>query len=1127
MAVCKGNDCLGWTLGEGDIFCSWCGARLLELSVTMQQKRGGRWEPLTPPILNVDQKPELQVLVRNIGQTGPVAVRPSWFVCAATWLAFDLEPLKTAALKPNDTVALSVSRFKAPDQDSRHEAIIGIAQPGNPDPLGQVTLEVVPRPRFEVDMPVQRVQLEPGANVLDIGVVLRRGRATVNALPTLEGGWGTLEWGEGVKLPIEMDQGGNTRLPLRLRLRNETSETFAATKNDVILRRGSVMVRCVGREEVPIDVPVELEVTLAPLLYVEPFRDRRRMDWPLVRGLTDKKPLVLTLYNGYPGARGHADLEIRRIDIEGAAAWLKGTDLSSPLRLASGQSTTLPLSIDVQALPESGGTAQIVFSSNAKTSPYFVKVELREPGAFNGWLVIDLGTTNSCAALLDEDRAIEMVPLDLHPLEKPTTMPSVIGYQRMVAALDYEVGGRVWSLSHLPEVAASVVVAAKRRIGTGKPFTIVPQKEPGETCTVPAQDVLSHIYATIVQRATEMLAGRGDTQAIINRLIVAHPSRFTMRQIDELKAAVTAAVEPMVRRHLGAEARILDLRTIHEPLGAALHFLNDWRQQALMHARQASDDIRYTLLVYDFGGGTIDITLLEVHSSRVLRPGMSVPRPKNGNVDLATAVDQEALMLPALMGATLERCQQAVRSEGLLLQVAGVNGADDGDLAKNNAFLLEQFARSVLRVLPAQALVAGDEQAWNPLRHSAHVNERLALTGVGSGRRQRREFNRQDILPSVVEVRSRLLHTESGPAPDETAESHAFSYTVTPHVIGATGHRWLGGEDVTAMVRDLLVERVLRALRAQEKTEAVELPLDADTCPIQYAQAARNNTSLVRKWAEETKVGLSRSAPAEDLITRVPTLEVVVDGMLKPVAGTVLAGLKVFPSLDDLNRRLEPTLAITIDMAARLCTDCGGPDVVLRVGKSSQLPLVGRLLARAFPNALPSVPPDAKECVVQGACLQPLPGAGVTLSRGVARAGVRLGMGSAERLSATTSRLGIKVLDGGRAWFHEVLPAGQPIPEAGLFRRMEGFGLMTGRNRIPLLENAGTRDELLLGNGQRNPNVETLGLFEVDVPSDIDSELLANVDLSLGITPDLAVQLSVHVGDRCLGPYLMQAVKGE
>ena len=161
------------------------------------------------------------------------------------------------------------------------------------------------------------------------------------------------------------------------------------------------------------------------------------------------------------------------------------------------------------------------------------------------------------------------------------------------------------------------------------------------------------------------------------------------------------------------------------------------------------------------------------------------------------------------------------------------------------------------------------------------------------------------------EVREKLQHGSTVvETVQETAEAHAWSYTVP--VVGATGHRWLGARTSLTMVRELLVERWSEPSRRPRRPRTWCCRWMPTTVPSSRAQAARNNTSLLRSGRRRPRSRCPRGGHHEDLASRTPTLEFWVRGQMRPYSSTQLAALP-FPTLDDLNRRLEPTLAITVD----------------------------------------------------------------------------------------------------------------------------------------------------------------------------------------------------------------------
>ncbi|CAN0171679.1 unnamed protein product, partial [Phaeothamnion confervicola] len=234
-------------------------------------------------------------------------------------------------------------------------------------------------------------------------------------------------------------------------------------------------------------------------------------------------------------------------------------------------------------------------------------------------LVVDLGTSNTCAALVDENRKVTLIPFDdSHTGDREAQLASAVCYLRLRRETELELGERAVERSREPSATRAVVLAAKRRIGhPEKPYHITPLDEPAETIPRAAETVLQDIYRHVIRRATRLLLAQGRQEIILSRVAITHPSRFSVTQIGHLKRSASAALGEQLQLYPMASQIASEPQTMHEPVGAALHFLNDWKQQASLFQTWArGEEMVYHLFVYDFGGGTLDITLIRVQASR-------------------------------------------------------------------------------------------------------------------------------------------------------------------------------------------------------------------------------------------------------------------------------------------------------------------------------------------------------------------------------------------------------------------------------------------------------------------------------------------------------------------------------
>ena len=176
---------------------------------------------------------------------------------------------------------------------------------------------------------------------------------------------------------------------------------------------------------------------------------------------------------------------------------------------------------------------------------------------------IDLGTTNSCVAVLEGGEP-EIIPNS----EGGRTTPSVVSFTKEGERVVGEAARRQQAVN-----AARTVLSIKREMGTdyrvkidGKAYT--PQE-------------ISAMILQKLRRDAEAFLGEPVSQAVITV-----PAYFT----DSQRQAT---------RDAGRIAGLDVLRIINEPTAAALAYGLD-------------KDESHKILVYDLGGGTFDVSLLEV-----------------------------------------------------------------------------------------------------------------------------------------------------------------------------------------------------------------------------------------------------------------------------------------------------------------------------------------------------------------------------------------------------------------------------------------------------------------------------------------------------------------------------------
>lgn len=947
MRSCREPTCLGWPLMSSDQYCSWCGQRLVEVEAHFESKLGDQWVVLDPPVLNRERPPSLRLLVRHSGEAGHLRLRPGDFQLTAPWIDLDYSSLGDEPLKPGDSVHFPVRKLKVPGpEDLPHEVRVVLKQQ---EVRASASLTFVPAPEFLLELSSSEVVLASDAEpFLEGALVLRRGRVWLQSPPRLEPPLGELEAHEGQEL--ELDALERPRYSFRFRFSGEELARLrqrSADPHQALRREAKVVFSYLDRgqkgsgsltESLSGELPLQLQFLLAPELYLEPFGYELRRDWFVVMGLAHATGFALTVHNGPPGSAPRQPLQLQQLRVrdldqgedfplegEQPAPWTIQSDQPLDLRIRLPrelrQSADSQLQRRLQLIPVSNDPVQRLFH---------LRFQAERAEVFPGYLVVDLGTTATCAALVHENKAVDRVPL-----EGVKELPSAVCYLRWSQEQRWEVGQKALIRSLEPAAERSVILQAKRRVGDDNhPYEVVPLDEPSETITLTATQALSHLYREVFDQTLEHRLGETSSEVLIEKVLITHPSRFSLRQVELLKQAAHEALIQHWERWTGQRRSDLpEPLTLHEPVGAAFHFLKDWQNLKTVHARlgHGEDPLTWHLLVYDLGGGTLDVTLVQLQS--VEQPCQTEPEP-------------------------------------------------------------------------------------------------------------------------------------------------TFAYHVIPQVIGATGERWFGGQDVTQKLHSMVVDVLTEVL------DDWAWP-DPEQGGAQRVAWQRNH-NLLNYWSENFKLALVRGEDPESGWAQFPALTCWERGRERLVTASHWRQKVRLPGLEQLETAVEPLVRNSIErirhMLERL-PEQPAPEVVLRVGKASQLPCIGRALESAFPTSLHVAPQQLKGCVVEGACLPPLPGlpSGVQLSRGVRRPGVRFRWKPQESYTATTCRLGFQVLDSGECWFQEVIPEGTPIPPGGLKRSLEGLYLEAGPSVLVFLENAGHEDALVV-DGKPNGDIQVLARAQVEIP---------------------------------------------
>ncbi len=201
-------------------------------------------------------------------------------------------------------------------------------------------------------------------------------------------------------------------------------------------------------------------------------------------------------------------------------------------------------------------------------------------------LGIDLGTTYSCAAIIEDGRARMFTSRF-----GPPTLPSVVTFGARTLVGDT-------ALRALPGAPRATIVSSKRLMGRRYSSEIVQQVKghfayrvvpgvEGEAAVRVGQEIISleEVAAHVLEELRISASQQHGTR--LNRAVITCPAYFTERQRNAVRKA-------------GELAGFYVERVLNEPTAAALHY----GQQEPLSSR--------TILIYDLGGGTFDVSLLKV-----------------------------------------------------------------------------------------------------------------------------------------------------------------------------------------------------------------------------------------------------------------------------------------------------------------------------------------------------------------------------------------------------------------------------------------------------------------------------------------------------------------------------------
>ncbi|MBQ7628668.1 MAG: Hsp70 family protein, partial [Selenomonadaceae bacterium] len=194
---------------------------------------------------------------------------------------------------------------------------------------------------------------------------------------------------------------------------------------------------------------------------------------------------------------------------------------------------------------------------------------------------IDLGTTNTVVSYVNKNGRIRALRYD-----KSEIIPSVLYFR---APDEYFIGDTAKKL--LTQNPAAGIANFKTSIGDSQRHEIV--AENGEIISLRSRDAAKLFLNKIVQGIESKLVKEfGAATGCIDRAVVTVPANFSSTEKSAVKNAAN-------------DAGLENIKLAAEPTAAAVAYENS-----------KGDDTDEIILVYDFGGGTFDVSVIQkVHGA--------------------------------------------------------------------------------------------------------------------------------------------------------------------------------------------------------------------------------------------------------------------------------------------------------------------------------------------------------------------------------------------------------------------------------------------------------------------------------------------------------------------------------
>ena len=585
---------VGWVIYSHDKHCGYCGCNIFDFSVKWKE------EPLLYTDGGVDIY-DLTILVENTGAY-PITFQPIGTKRDNT-IQFPQQNNAQFVVRAGQTHSVPIQVNTA--NLARHTETITVRAhkpPSNLEVEKLLNLQALPRPEFRLTPNPAVVRYRKGTEkvTVDLHLEALRGRFYFSSIKFTE------QWVKGIRCPkgpyVEGTAAKNVPLDIGCnQLKDELNEVELRFK---LLGFSQTIEKKIQIQREIVPEPARLFV---PKMNLEITQER-------------EKTYTLTLQN-----TGERPLIIKNIVFKDPTNLVQLQDIEFPINIASSEYQNVEIRISAGGIEPDTYPINFTINSNCQTTPQYqdiLNIRVNKQEEYPHYLAIDFGTTNSCCAYIDLDTSEpRLIPLDGNKENPLVIMPSSIVYHsNPTNGKTYHVGYNAENYRTSEIDGPYYISSVKRWLGYqwGRPF---PNNQILQPCNI-VSDILNHVI-----KQAENHLDMQTKQSKVTKCVISHPTMFSARQREDLKIACE-------------KIGITDLIFIDEASAASMGYIAHYLEKH----QTLPNNLR--MLVYDFGGGTIDIVLSQVKNQSneyTIEPLSHGGDRKYGGDDITQAIVAEII----------------------------------------------------------------------------------------------------------------------------------------------------------------------------------------------------------------------------------------------------------------------------------------------------------------------------------------------------------------------------------------------------------------------------------------------------------------------------------------------------